>query len=260
MLLTESPTAYISRRVRDVLAADSVLLSAFEGNIFSADYETLENPVNAPSLYVVPSNTNPERQIGGSVIAYLDCLIMAFLPRQCPHNATKVRPTAPTLSASTSGSLSGTYKYVITATYPDGESRASAEALTTVTSKKIQVTFPSATSNSGWNVYRTKAGFTAPRWLTWQPVDITSYLDNEADNTLSDLLAPIPFYTASISDHIQRVLWANESFWNGLSHEVDPIIAVQPQADKVLSNRNLRVKTTRVTIPFRYEPDTFEII
>jgi len=255
----ESPLARIPRKVRDVLAADAGLLAFFEGRISECDREELENPQTVPSLWVVPSKLTSERQVGGLIDARYEIGVIAVLPRLTPAVAGIAAPSVPTLVASGSGSLTGTYKYRLTAFGAAGESFASAAVSAAPSAQLVTVTPPSLPAGAtGFRVWRTRANRDAYRWLH-TIYGTGSWVDNTADTSLGDELAPIRYYGERLIEEIARVLYVDESFTDAGECLADQALFCEPGPDRVIASRNLRFKALKVSIPTQINPETKEV-
>jgi len=254
----ESPLARIPRKVRDVIAADAGILAFAESHISEGEYQDLENPIPLPSIWVVPLVARAERQVGGDVEISYDLSVVIALPRNTPAIPGITAPAVPTVAAGATGGLTGTYQYRLTAYGSAGESYASTSASVTVTAKKITVTPPALPSGAtGFRVWRTRAGKSAFRWVGTIAGSV-AWTDNVDDTDLGDELAPIRYLGERVLEEIASVLYTAEPLYDSTKYVSDANLLCRPGPDRVISGRNMRLKTLIVTVPALINAQTKE--
>lgn len=252
----EGPLARIPRKVRDVLAADAGLLAFTEGHISEGEDSDLENAIPLPSIWIVPLAPNEQRQVGGFVEINYDLALFLALPRSTPATAEIAAPTAPTVAAGATGSLTGTYQYRLTAYGAAGESYASAAASVSVSGKDVTVTPASLPSGAiGFRIWRTKAGQSAFRWAGVS-IGAGPWTDNTPDSALGDELAPIRYYGQRVIEEASSVLYNAEPLFDVSEDISDASLKCYPGPDRLVSSRNMRLKTLVITVPALIDPVT----
>jgi len=252
----ESPLARIPRKVRDVLAGDAGMMAFTENHISEGEDSDLENAVPLPSLWIVPLAPNEQRQVGGFVEINYDLALFLALPRSTPATSEIAAPSAPSVAAGGTGSLTGTYRYRLTAYGAAGESYASESASITVSGKTVTVAPPALPAGAtGFRVWRTKAGMDAFRWIG-VIIGTSAWTDNTSDSDMGDELAPIKYYGQRVIEQAASILYAAEPLFDVTEDISDASLKCYPGPDRLVTSRNMRLKTLVITVPAFIDPVT----
>lgn len=245
MTFSESISAKVPRLVRDTLAANSSLFKFFEGRISEADTEELELPLTLPSLFITAGNPLVVRNTGGQITRTYPVAVSMALPRLTGALRELTVPSAPVITPKASGSLTGTFRYRITAFSPKGESFASPEVSVTLSGQSAELTFPSLpTGCDGFRIYRSKDGYSFCRFRDVH-YGTGTFLDDEPDTVLGDDLAPDTFLPARLTDEISATLYRGENLDDGANNYSDGAFSYQTE-DRFSENRNYRIRILRM--------------